>query len=85
MVFGQAEEETGAYDETVGLGMIGSASGRVRAEAASKANKAKMSKSNRLRTQMLSKAAQNSSALNSESSGTATSLAFTPVQGELQC
>lgn len=30
MVFGQAEEETGAYDETMGMGMIGSASGKVR-------------------------------------------------------
>lgn len=33
MVFGEVEEETGAYDETVGLGMIGSSTGRVRAEA----------------------------------------------------
>lgn len=35
MAFGEAEEETGAYDETRGLGMIGSAanSGRVRANA----------------------------------------------------
>jgi hypothetical protein len=33
MVFGEAEEETGAYDETRGLGMIGSASGKVRANA----------------------------------------------------
>ncbi len=30
MVFGQEEEETGAFDETVGMGMIGSASGRIR-------------------------------------------------------
>lgn len=33
MVFGEAEEETGAYDETRGMGMIGSASGKVRANA----------------------------------------------------
>ena len=33
MAFGEVEEETGAYDETVGLGMIGSSTGRVRAEA----------------------------------------------------
>jgi U4/U6 small nuclear ribonucleoprotein PRP31 len=39
MVFGQAEEETGAYDETVGLGMIGTASGKIRAEAVNKASK----------------------------------------------
>lgn len=29
--FGEAEEEVGAYDDVQGLGMIGSASGRVRA------------------------------------------------------
>lgn len=33
MAFGEVEEETGAYDQTVGLGMIGSSTGRVRAEA----------------------------------------------------
>lgn len=38
-----------------------------------------MSKSNRMRTEMLAKAARNSS--NSELSGTQTSLSFTPVQG----
>jgi U4/U6 small nuclear ribonucleoprotein PRP31 len=103
MVFGQAEEETGAGEESIGLGMIGNASGKIRAEAVNKASKgafryttnarrdadylslcctiAKMSKSNRLRTQLLSKAAQNSS--NSALSGTATSLAFTPVQGNV--
>jgi U4/U6 small nuclear ribonucleoprotein PRP31 len=32
MEFGKAEEETGMDDETVGLGMIGSASGRVRGD-----------------------------------------------------
>ena len=79
MVFGQAEDETGLGEESVGLGMIGSSSGKIRAEAVSKASKAKMSKSNRLRTQLLSKAAQNSN--NPTLSGTATSLAFTPVQG----
>lgn len=31
MVFGEAEEEVGAFDETKGMGMIGAASGRVRA------------------------------------------------------
>lgn len=31
MVFGEAEEEVGAFDQTKGLGMIGSASGKVRA------------------------------------------------------
>lgn len=33
MKFGEAEEETGAYDETKGLGMIGTSSGKVRAGA----------------------------------------------------
>jgi U4/U6 small nuclear ribonucleoprotein PRP31 len=31
MVFGEAEEEVGAFDETKGLGMIGSTSGKIRA------------------------------------------------------
>ncbi len=33
MAFGEAEEEVGAFDESKGLGMIGSASGKVRASA----------------------------------------------------
>jgi U4/U6 small nuclear ribonucleoprotein PRP31 len=32
LAFGEAEEEAGAFDETIGLGMIGSANGRVRAD-----------------------------------------------------
>jgi U4/U6 small nuclear ribonucleoprotein PRP31 len=31
MVFGEAEEEVGAFDETKGLGMIGIGTGKVRA------------------------------------------------------
>jgi len=31
--FGEAEEEVGAFDETRGMGMIGSSSGHVRANA----------------------------------------------------
>ena len=31
MAFGEAEEEVGAFDQTKGLGMIGVASGKVRA------------------------------------------------------
>ena len=31
MAFGEAEEEVGAYDQTKGLGMIGVATGKVRA------------------------------------------------------
>ena len=33
MAFGEAEEEVGAYDQTKGLGMIGAASGKIRASA----------------------------------------------------
>jgi U4/U6 small nuclear ribonucleoprotein PRP31 len=31
MAFGEAEEEVGAFDETKGLGMIGSSTGKIRA------------------------------------------------------
>lgn len=41
MAFGEVEEETGAYDETEGMGMIGKATGKVRAEMISKASKGK--------------------------------------------
>jgi U4/U6 small nuclear ribonucleoprotein PRP31 len=42
MVFGQAEEETGITgEESIGLGMIGNASGKIRAEAVNKASKGK--------------------------------------------
>ncbi len=34
MEFGKPEDETGVDDETVGLGMIGASSGRVRGETA---------------------------------------------------
>lgn len=33
MAFGEAEEEVGAFDETKGLGMLGNATGKVRANA----------------------------------------------------
>ncbi|KZO89868.1 Nop domain-containing protein [Calocera viscosa TUFC12733] len=77
IVFGQAEEEAGAFDETVGMGMIGGSSGRVRASAGEDRSKAKMSRANKLRTQTLTNAAKRSMG----TSGTATSLVFTPVQG----
>ncbi|KAI0736100.1 Nop domain-containing protein [Fomitopsis betulina] len=75
MVFGEAEEEVGAFDQTKGLGMIGS--GKVRAGAGEAKSRAKLSKANKLRTAALTRAAQS----NSQSSGTATSLTVTPVQG----
>ncbi|KAI5124861.1 hypothetical protein M0805_007294 [Coniferiporia weirii] len=74
MAFGEAEEEVGAFDETKGMGMIGVASGKVRAGMGEAKSKAKMSKANKLRTAAITRSAQ-------QTSGTATSLVFTPVQG----
>ncbi|KAH8113309.1 Nop domain-containing protein [Phellopilus nigrolimitatus] len=74
MTFGEAEEEVGAFDETKGMGMIGVASGKVRAGMGEAKSKAKMSKANKLRTAAITRSAQ-------QTSGTATSLVFTPVQG----
>ncbi|KIP09209.1 hypothetical protein PHLGIDRAFT_29183 [Phlebiopsis gigantea 11061_1 CR5-6] len=74
MVFGEAEEEVGAFDQTKGLGMIGT--GKVRAGAGEAKSRAKMSKANKLRTAALTRAAQSA-----PTSGTATSLTVTPVQG----
>ncbi|KAK8869526.1 hypothetical protein IAR55_000092 [Kwoniella newhampshirensis] len=76
MEFGKAEEEVGIDDETVGLGMIGSA-GRVRGEVADARSKAKLSRANKLRTQLLGRSAVS----NDAKSGMSTSLSFTPVQG----
>ncbi|KAI6035232.1 hypothetical protein F5J12DRAFT_902077 [Pisolithus orientalis] len=78
MVFGQPEEEVGAFDQTKGLGMIGVGSGKVRAGMGEAKSRAKLSKANKLRTAMLARAAQSSA---SSTSGTATSLTVTPVQG----
>ncbi|KZT72688.1 Nop domain-containing protein [Daedalea quercina L-15889] len=75
MVFGAPEEEVGAFDQTKGLGMIGS--GKVRAGVGEAKSRAKLSKANKLRTAALTRAAQS----NSQTSGTATSLTVTPVQG----
>jgi len=100
MTFGEAEEEVGAYGQTKGLGMIGVATGKVRAGMGDAKSKglsslfpfiprlpdaytyssciiAKLSKANRLRTARLNTAAQQSQ----QTSGTATSLTVTPVQG----
>ncbi|KIK70402.1 hypothetical protein GYMLUDRAFT_32409 [Collybiopsis luxurians FD-317 M1] len=77
MAFGEAEEEVGAFDQTKGLGMIGS--GKVRAGIGETRSKAKMSRTNKLRTAALTRAAQ--AAGGSQSSGLATSLSVTPSQG----
>ncbi|KAJ3789686.1 hypothetical protein GGU10DRAFT_342576 [Lentinula aff. detonsa] len=76
MAFGEAEQEVGAFDQTKGLGMIGS--GKVRAGAGDTRNKAKMSRINKLRTAALTRAAH---AGGSQTPGTATSLSVTPAQG----
>ncbi|WVR05411.1 hypothetical protein IAU60_002426 [Kwoniella sp. DSM 27419] len=76
MEFGKAEEEIGVDDETVGLGMIGSA-GKVRGQVADARSKAKLSRANKLRTQLLGRSAVS----NDAKSGMSTSLSFTPVQG----
>jgi len=76
MAFGEAEEEVGAFDETKGLGMIGVSTGKVRASLGEAKSRAKMSKTNRLRTAALARAANSA-----QTSGTASSLVVTPVQG----
>jgi U4/U6 small nuclear ribonucleoprotein PRP31 len=101
--FGKAEEEAGAFDETIGLGMMNAgSSGRVRAHVAGATSKggwwcericmrcadsyraAKMSKMNKTRLSAL-RSRSTGAALDAggDSSGTASSLSFTPVQGEL--
>ncbi|KZT12895.1 Nop domain-containing protein [Laetiporus sulphureus 93-53] len=76
MAFGEPEEEIGAFDQSKGLGMIGS--GKVRAGVGEAKSRAKLSKANKLRTAALTRAAQ---AGGTQTSGTATSLTVTPVQG----
>ncbi|KAI9066364.1 Nop domain-containing protein [Trametes sanguinea] len=75
MAFGEPEEEVGAFDQTKGLGMIGT--GKVRANVGEAKSRAKLSKANKLRLAALNRAAQGGTA----TSGTATSLTVTPVQG----
>ncbi|GAA5901091.1 U4/U6-U5 snRNP complex subunit PRP31 [Sporobolomyces salmoneus] len=72
--FGEAEEEVGAFDETRGMGMVGSSSGHVRANAGEARSKAKLSKSAKGRLASIKTSG-------TATSGLATSLAFTPVQG----
>jgi U4/U6 small nuclear ribonucleoprotein PRP31 len=82
MVFGEAEEEVGAFDETKGLGMIGVSTGKVRAGMGEAKSRAKMSKANKLRTAVLARAAASQGHSGETlTSGTATSLSVTPAQG----
>ncbi|TXT13628.1 hypothetical protein VHUM_00995 [Vanrija humicola] len=76
MEFGKAEEELDMDEESVGLGMIGQA-GKVRAHVTDARSRAKLSRANKLRTQLLGRSATSDSGV----SGTSTSLSFTPVQG----
>jgi U4/U6 small nuclear ribonucleoprotein PRP31 len=78
MVFGEAEEEVGAFDQTKGLGMIGVGTGKVRAGMGEAKSRAKLSKANKLRTAAITRSAQ---AGGTQTSGTATSLSVTPLQG----
>lgn len=43
MVFGEAEEEVGAFDQTKGMGMIGVGTGKVRAGAGDAKSRGKLS------------------------------------------
>ena len=77
MAFGEEEAEVGAFDETKGLGLIGTGAGQVRAGLGEAKSRAKLSKANKLRTAAITRSAQ----AQSSSSGTATSLSVTPAQG----
>lgn len=90
--FGKAEEEAEAFDETMGLGMVNTkASGRIRAVTADAKSKgaylltARMSKANKERLATLNRPLSLASVPNSSTSGTQSSLSFTPVQGEYVC
>jgi U4/U6 small nuclear ribonucleoprotein PRP31 len=86
MVFGEAEEEIGAFDQTKGLGMLSSSSGissgKVRAGTADSKVRAKMSKANRLRTAAITRSAASMQA-GGVLEGTKTSLSVTPAHGEI--
>ncbi|KZP24517.1 Nop domain-containing protein [Athelia psychrophila] len=81
MVFGEVEEEVGAFDQTKGMGMIGVGTGKVRAGMGEAKSRAKMSKANKTRTAALARAAASQGVGGTQTSGTATSLSVTPSQG----
>jgi U4/U6 small nuclear ribonucleoprotein PRP31 len=79
--FGEAEEEIGSFDETKGLGMLGgNATGKVRLNGGESRSRAKLSKANKNRLSALRSSAA-SSGQSALTSGTSSSLVFTPVQG----
>jgi U4/U6 small nuclear ribonucleoprotein PRP31 len=75
LAFGEEEEEAAAYDETRGLGMAGSSSGKLRQLQGESRSKAKMSKSNKSRIAALR------GSTSGTQSGLASSISFTPHQG----
>lgn len=95
--FGKEQEEIGAFDETMGLGLAGSraSAGKIRAAAGESRTKARMSKKNQTRLEQLrgsagrvnlddmvgGDSASLSNQRDASAGGTQTSLAFTPVQG----
>ncbi|ANB11781.1 Prp31p [Sugiyamaella lignohabitans] len=91
MAFGKEEEEVGAYDESIGLGMAGTSgsSGQVRSLAVDSKTRAKISKGMQSRLNNVTQGKPQggmSSSLHrlksvSQQSGLASSLSFTPVQG----
>ncbi|CAO3594835.1 unnamed protein product [Absidia cylindrospora] len=73
MTFGEQEEEFGYGDETEGLGMAAKQIGKIRATQADQRNKVKAPK--------LKHYGNSSGLQTSQTSGLASSLSFTPVQG----
>ena len=99
MVFGEAEDEVGAFDQTKGMGMIGVGTGKVRAGAGDAKSRGQLLQglpccaaiNELLFTAKMSKANKLRTAAltraaqqsGTHTSGTATSLTVTPVQGTL--
>lgn len=86
MAFGKQEEEVGWGDESEGLGMLGqsgSGSGAIRSAMIDARTKMKVGKTRRAQMQQMSQrlAGSSSVAPGAQTSGLASSLAFTPVQG----
>ncbi|CAG8436180.1 9506_t:CDS:10 [Diversispora eburnea] len=69
MAFGVPEDETGSFDKTKGLGLIGQSTGKIRAAVADQRVKAKAPKRHQF------------TGSSGATSGLSSSLAFTPVQG----
>ncbi|KAJ3117165.1 U4/U6-U5 snRNP complex subunit prp31 [Nowakowskiella sp. JEL0407] len=77
MSFGVAEEEVGVMDETVGMGMIGGSTGKIRLNTSDPRTKVGVSKNIAKRQRLIS----GHTSGHHTTSGLSSSLAFTPVQG----